>query len=144
MDDGDVVSPDGTTIRFSIHGTGPTLVDVPGVLAPLGMYLPLVASLVLDEPPLSLLGEVLVPMLRHCRKAVAEGRPEDAARTALAVSGSPRMRDEGPTRTTLARLAPLVPGHLHAATSATGTDGDSEGRRANAGTGSGRKPTPIR
>lgn len=180
MHDRYVVSPDGTNIGFSVHGTGPPLVVVPGVLAPLDMYRPLVrvlagrytvvlvsrrgygtsepgpsparferqvedivavldefpgpatlfghsfgglaglraaiavpkrvARLVLYEPPLALLGDVLVPMLRHCRKAVAEGRPQDAVRTALTVSGSPRMRDEGPADTTLARLTPLVPG----------------------------------
>lgn len=69
-----------------------------------------IAGLVLYEPPIALLGDMLAPMLQLCRNAVAEGRPRDAARIALAVSGSPNVRDEGATDAALAQLEHLVPG----------------------------------
>ncbi|MDT8913154.1 hypothetical protein [Amycolatopsis sp. PS_44_ISF1] len=54
---------------------------VDDVCAGLGME-----RLALPKPPVVLLGEVLDPMLWSCRRALAPGRPKDAARTALAVS----------------------------------------------------------
>ncbi|MCP3802916.1 alpha/beta hydrolase [Allokutzneria sp. A3M-2-11 16] len=69
-----------------------------------------IAGIALYEPPIVLLGKVLGPMLRRCRSAVAGDRPQDAVRLALALSGSPTVRDAGPADTTLAQLAHLVPG----------------------------------
>lgn len=69
-----------------------------------------IAAMTLYEPPVTLLGDLLEPMLRRCRSAVAEGRPQDAVRVSLAVSGSPAVRDEGPAEAALAQLAYLVPG----------------------------------
>ncbi|WP_326837810.1 alpha/beta hydrolase [Amycolatopsis rhabdoformis] len=45
MRDGLVVSPDGTKIHFAVEGRGRPLVIVPGVLAPLELYRPLVRVL---------------------------------------------------------------------------------------------------
>ncbi|MGW4488696.1 alpha/beta fold hydrolase [Amycolatopsis sp. NPDC004368] len=186
---GSAVSPDGTKIHFSVEGRGRPLVIVPGVLAPLQLYGPLVralvgryevvlverrgygrtatgpeavtvelqaadlaavlgefaqparvfghsfgglvslaatraaeervAQLVLYEPPMALLGDPLRPMLTGCREAVADGRPEDAVRLALALSGTPAHRVEGMGGATIAKLAQLVPGLVADLESAT-------------------------
>jgi len=175
-----VLSPSGTKVRYSVTGSGPPLVIVPGSLAPPAMYQPLadslahhyrvhlvarrgygsdgpgsrpyrivdqvadlaavlgeldepavlfghsfggviglaltaslpaqVRGLALYEPPVTMLGHAMTPMLRRCGELLAEGRPMDVVRTAFRLSGLPEFADGALPERIASGLMAVVPG----------------------------------